>query len=207
MSFVCGRFEAGFSKAELEDIVRAAQQGVDADEMTLLKTQGEIKPTDVFPVMTGVETFRPMSWGFSGEGIKNPIINARSETVLEKPMFRNPILRHRCVVLCDAFYEWKQHKEKHIYRMPGGGRMYLAAIWRMERSSNIPRFTILTRDAVGDQLEVHPRIPVVIPPELIYTWIAESAKIQEIIGLAMTELTVKSTVVREPTLFDMVDDD
>ena len=201
---MCGRFTAAFSDAELRDISKSAAQNASADEMTLMKTEGEIFPSEVFPVMTGAETFRPMAWGFRMEGKKQLIINARSETIMERPMFQKPAQRARCLIQCHGFYEWDKRKQKYLYKLPGGGRMYLAGIWRMEPGSGTPRFTILTRQAVGDQLEIHDRIPVIVPPELIYTWLAESAKTMEIIQQAITELWIDNLSAPEPTLFDMV---
>jgi len=201
---MCGRFTAAFSDAELKDICKSVGQNSTADEMTLMKKEGEIFPSDVFPIMTGAETFRAMSWGFSVEGKKQLIINARSETILERPMFQKPALRNRCLILCNGFFEWNKRKQKYLYQLPGGGLMYLAGIWRMERGSNTPKFTILTRDAVGDQLDVHDRIPVIVPRELIYTWLAESGKIMEIIQQAVTELRIVNLSAPEPNLFDMV---
>ena len=82
--------------------------------------------------------------------------------------------------------------------------MLLAGIWRMERGACLPRFTILTRQAVGDMLEIHDRMPVVVPRELVDTWLLEVSKIAEVLERAVTELSVESLAPPpESTLFDM----
>jgi len=203
---MCGRYYISIDEQELRDIVNAAAAKAQADEMTLMKTNGEIFPTDTVPVMTAPETVLPMQWGFTVEGKKGPpIINARSETIVERPMFQKPIQRHRCLIPCNGFYEWDARKQKYFYHSPGRGMMLLAAIWRMERGARLPRFTILTRQAVGDMLEIHDRMPVVVPRELADTWLLEASKITEVLGQAVTELAIENLAPPpEPTLFDMV---
>ena len=208
---MCGRYHIDISEEELRNIVNAAAGKAPPDEMSLMKTSGEIFPTDRVPVMSGPETFQPMQWGFTLEGIKGPpIINARQESLMEKPMFKKEILRHRCLVPCSGYYEWKKASSgkgkgmKHYFHLLGKGTMYLAAIWRMERGANLPRFSIITRDAVGDLADIHDRMPVIIPRELIDTWLTESSQIAEVLRQATTEIGFENLDAPEPNLFDMM---
>jgi len=204
MVSICGRYWIDVDERELRDICKAAAAQALPDEMTL-KTSGEIFPTDTVPVMTGPETYQPMQWGFTQEGKRQAIINARSETVMERPMFKTPLLRHRCLIPCNGFYEWDEKKNKYLYHSPGRGLMLLAGIWRMERGARLPRFTILTREAVGDMADIHDRMPVIIPRELADTWLAESAMITDVIRQARTDIAIERvSPPAEPTLFDMV---
>ena len=202
---MCGRYWIDIDEAELRDIAKAAAANSLPDEMSL-KTSGEVFPMDTVPIIVAPENSQPMQWGFTVEGKKGPpIINARSESVMDRPMFKTAILRHRCLVPCNGFYEWDAKKEKFFYHSPGRGMMLLAGIWRMERGARLPRFTILTRQAVGDMLDIHDRMPVVVPRELADTWLLEASKIAEVLERAVTELAIESTVPPpEPTLFDMV---
>ena len=199
---MCGRYWIDVDERELRDIVNAAAANALPDEMTL-KTSGEVFPTDTVPVIAAPENIRPMQWGFTQEGKKQPIINARSETVMERPMFKQPIVRHRCLIPCNGFYEWDAKKNKYFYHTTGRGLMLLAGIWRRERGARLPRFTILTRQAVGDMLEIHDRMPVIVPRELADTWLLESGKAMEVIGQAVTELGIENLTPKEPTLFDL----
>jgi len=205
---MCGRYWIDIDEAELRDIAKAAAANALPEEMSLMKSSGEIFPTDRVPIMSGVETFQPMQWGFTLEGKKGPpIINAREESVMEKPMFKNAIIRHRCLVPCSGYYEWKKdgkRKEKHYFHLHGKGTMYLAAIWRMERGANLPRFTIITRDAAGHIADIHDRMPVIIPRELVDTWLTDGTKIAEVLRQAVREIAFENLEAPEPNLFDMV---
>ena len=199
---MCGRFYISVSDEELRDIAKAAAANALPDEMTL-KTSGEIFPTDSVPVQTAPETVLPMQWGFTLHGNKRPVINARSETAMERPIFQKPMQRHRCLIPCSGFYEWDAKKQKYFH-LPSRGVMLLAGIWRMERGARLPCCTILTRQAVGDMLEVHDRMPVIVPRELADAWLMESASIAEVLKQAVTELGMELvSPTAEPTLFDL----
>jgi len=202
---MCGRYWIDIDEAELRDIAKAAAASALPDEMSLMKTSGEIFPTDTVPVMIAPETYQPMQWGFTLDGKKQSIINARSESAMERPMFKTPMQRHRCLIPCNGFYEWDSRKQKYFYHPLGRGTLFLAGIWRMERGARLPRFTILTRQAVGDMADIHDRMPVIIPRELIDAWLLESSKIAEVMRQAVTELAIDAvSPPTEPTLFDMV---
>ena len=75
---------------------------------TAVKTYGEIRPTDVVPVIapnrSGSRAVYPMKWGYSG---KTLLMNARAETAAEKPTFRDDWKRHRCIVPASWYFEWE----------------------------------------------------------------------------------------------------
>jgi len=91
-----------------------------------------------------------MTWGYprwKGSGV---IFNARSEDATESKMFRDSMLRRRCVVSAYKYYEWKtedKKKTKYYFQLPGKGVMYLAGCWRNEPGARLPVCAILTRDA------------------------------------------------------------
>ena len=111
---MCGRYYIEIDEAEIRDIViEAEKRAREANEQLKLKTSGEIFPTDIVPVQTGIGDYQPMKWGFPGfKG--RPVINARSETVLEKPMFRAHMLARRCLIPASGYYEWKKEGSKKI---------------------------------------------------------------------------------------------
>jgi putative SOS response-associated peptidase YedK len=97
-----------------------------------------------------------------------PMINARSESVLGRPSFRESFERRRCLVPADGFYEWKHegdHKVPFWIHPAAGGLLAFAAIWdRWTRPGAEPRhtFAVLTMPAAGDVARIHDRMPVVI---------------------------------------------
>jgi putative SOS response-associated peptidase YedK len=95
---MCGRYYIEIDEKELQDIVDAVEKNIkEYPEQTTIKMSGEIFPTDIVPVQTGLNRYAAMKWGFVGFDGK-PLINARSETALEKPMFRQAMLERRCLI-------------------------------------------------------------------------------------------------------------
>ena len=126
---MCGRYSLSPQESqEIMDILRQVQDK--------FKT-GEVFPTDPVPVLmeAGAELApEVMVWGYPGVGGKGrAIINARSETALERPMFRQSVLARRCVIPTTDFYEWGPaggQKRKYRFQLPGRDRaLYLAGLW------------------------------------------------------------------------------
>ena len=175
---MCGRFYIEIDEKELQDIVSAVEKNTRAqpEQMTFEATGREnsieIFPTNVVPVQTGSGSYQQMKWGFTGFD-KKPIINARSETALEKPMFRDSMRERRCLIPASGYYEWKKDgsiKTKYQFYLPNGP-MYFAGCWRQEKSSGLLTFVILTRQAVNGAVEIHDRMPVIIPKDHAEAWL------------------------------------
>lgn len=132
-----------------------------------VKTSGEICPGDAAPVICKSRSgnIRPfvMEWGFmSGDGRR--VINARSETAAEKPMFRESMLFRRCVLPMNAYFEWEKQgnaKKKHWIFPENKGIFCLAGLYRFENDR--PKFTVLTMDAADEIAFIHPRMPLILP--------------------------------------------
>jgi len=106
-----------------------------------------------------------------------PMINARSESVLRRPSFRESFERRRCLVPADGFYEWKHEgseKQPFWIHPAGGGLLSFAGVWdRWSRPGQEARntFAILTMRASGELAGIHDRMPVVIDPEDRDAWL------------------------------------
>lgn len=135
---------------------------------------GEIFPTNPAAVLVGygkrIEAER-MSWGFPNFRNKGVIINARVETITEKPMFSKHIELHRCVVPSTGFYEWSQDGEKTKYRfnIPNKKSLYMAGIYNVFKAE--ARFVILTTAANRSMERIHHRMPVILEETEIEPWI------------------------------------
>jgi putative SOS response-associated peptidase YedK len=174
---LCGRYFIEIDEKELRDIVDAAEKNMKEEQYGQLtfKTSGEIFPTDIVPAQTGPGQYRFMRWGFVAHDGK-PVINARSETALEKPMFQKPMRERRCIIPASGYYEWRKdggNKTKHQFFIPGSP-MFLAGCWRQEKNSPIHTFVILTKPASGSAEAIHDRMPVIIPRSRIGEWLNES---------------------------------
>jgi len=120
------------------------------------------------------------SWA-KDSAVGNRMINARSETIGEKPSYRNAFRKRRCLVPVDGFYEWKKDGKRKIpflIRERTGRPFSLAGLWESwddPGGKRLLTFTILTTDANARLKELHDRMPVVIPPEARSAWLDPSA--------------------------------
>ena len=175
---MCGRYYVEIDDKELRDIcdaVQRKQQEEDVNEQLEIKLSGEIFPTDIVPIIVGANQYLPAKWGFSGFD-KRPLINARSETVLIKPTFRDSMLERRCLIPASGYFEWKKDgskKIKHQIHIPGQA-MYFAGCYRLEKGESLPRFVILTKPAAPELEEIHERMPVMIPINYAKDWLYSS---------------------------------
>lgn len=174
---MCGRYYIEIDDEEIRGAInRIAEETVKRPGDKTVKTSGEIFPTDTVPVQTGVLQYTPMKWGFTGFNNK-PVINARSETAVEKPMFRASMLERRCLIPASGYYEWqKDGRRKTKYRcyIPNE-TIYLAGCYRPEKNSSLSSFVILTREAVNGLEAIHDRMPVIIPKEHMSTWLNKTS--------------------------------
>jgi putative SOS response-associated peptidase YedK len=198
---MCGRF---YLKSAPSDV--AAEFGVDVRDN--FPPRYNICPTQpVGAIRIGERRRREyalMRWGFvpswaKGEFLANlakrPLINARSETVLEKASFKNAYRRRRCLVPADGFYEWQarpaKSKQPFAIGKRKGGLIGLAGIWETAidpDGGEIDTLAILTAPAGPDMAPLHSREPVVIAPESYKLWLEaderDAAALQGLLGAA-----------------------
>ncbi len=161
---MCGRYVLYSEKDE--KAIKAIVDEVNKKYQTSIK-KGDIYPTDLAPVYTmqpndpGIE-LKLMQWGYQRDfGKKTLLINARSETVLEKASFRDDFLNRRCLIPAIGFYEWNQKKEK--FRFVGlDDLIYLGGFYHSS-AGGPETFLIMTKKPVELVAEIHDRMPVLIP--------------------------------------------
>ena len=163
---MCGRYQ--FSEAEdtawIADEARR-QLGAEAWK------PGDVCPGDRAPVLLGAlaqPELRLFSWGYPARG--KLIINARSETAAEKPLFRDGVSRNRCLIPATGFYEWDDRKRKSLFRLPEAGLLYMGGVYA--RLEGLLRFCILTTAANDSVSPVHPRMPLVLTAEAAEAWLS-----------------------------------
>ena len=163
---------------------------------------GEVVPTSVVPVLApnraGEQTVFPMQWGYTlpASGDRKPplIINARSETAAEKPLFCDSWRQRRCAIPATAYFEWEHRmgfdgkpKAGSKYRIAptGGERTFLAGLYRME--NGLPTFVILTRAPADNLFWMHDRMPLMLPEAEVPGWISPDGKPENCLSLALTD--------------------
>ena len=176
---MCGRFQFSVEESEeLRQIIEEVQKNLNTEMRT-----GEIFPTNLSPVLTwknGKQKPELYKWGFPkfrGSGV---IINARVETILEKPMFRKSMEEKRCVIPTSGFFEWSQDgkKQKYLVRRPGKIELYLAGIYNVFQGT--PCFVVLTTAANESVSDIHSRMPVIIPRNRLQSWTGDFGEAMEI---------------------------
>ena len=139
-------------------------------------------------------------WGLLPAWARDPamagrLINARSETAAEKPAFRSAFRSRRCLVPADGFFEWKalaSGKQPYFIRRRDEMPLALAGLWEPSTAPDGAAqctFTILTAESGTGLAEIHPRMPVMLPPEAWGLWLNPArspAQVLPLMGAAMT---------------------
>lgn len=186
---MCGRYTLAASAEELAETFDVPLPDFE------LGPRYNIAPSERVPVIAEDRHGRRMgllTWGLVPGWADEPgsgIINARAESVAEKPSFREAFERRRCLVPADGFYEWRREGDAKIpywIHPTGGGLLSFAGIWeRWSRPGAEPRhtFAILTTDASEDVAQVHDRMPVVVAAGDRERWLDRSARRDELLAL------------------------
>ena len=178
---MCGRYSLTANLGEL-----ALRFQFDGDRLTVEPAYNVAPTQDVLTVVGG-ETRRGgfMRWGLiphraKRAAIGSRMINARAETVGEKPAFRYALRRRRCLVLADGFYEWQRvgrvRRPMRVVMRSGEPFAFagLWSVWRDPEGNAVPSCTIITTAANGLLRPIHDRMPVVLPREMEGLWLDQS---------------------------------
>lgn len=163
---MCGKYVlmVGFLTDEMGKIIEICNDRSKNGEQIQITDKGEIRPNDWAPALL-VDNHRAvarmMRWGFERPD-GGLVINARSEDVKQRPMFRSLVDRQRCVLPALGYYEWRDADHlRHLIRRHGGEPFYLAGLNRRDAQGNL-RFVVLTRAAFGDHAQIHTRMPCLL---------------------------------------------
>jgi putative SOS response-associated peptidase YedK len=148
-----------------------------------------IAPTQSMPVVVahdGNRELEIMRWGLIPSWSKDPktqslLINARAETIQEKPSFRSSFKKRRCLVPADGFYEWTKRdsgKVPYWIHMTDEGLFAFAGIWSEwgKGEDSLRSFSIITTEANSKLKSLHDRMPVIIGPENYAAWLDSAQK-------------------------------
>ena len=177
---MCGRF-AFYSPTEAAAALFGVSGSVD------VQPRYNIAPTQyVAAIRMGNDEQRELvklRWGLvpfwaKDPSIGNRMINARAETLSERPAYRAAFRRRRCVVLADGWYEWQvvaSGKQPWFIHSRDGAPLGLAGLWETWRDpaggEPVESCTIVTTDAVGPLAEIHHRMPAVLPAAGLEAWL------------------------------------
>ena len=140
------------------------------------------QPIGVVRMEHGARHFALVRWGFIPSWVKEvkpgkPLINARGETVMEKPSFRNAMRRRRCLVPADGYYEWSGAEGRTVpffVQAADKGLFALAGLWEHwmgTDGSELETAVLMTIAPNAELATIHDRMPVIIAPEDYETWL------------------------------------
>ncbi len=172
---MCGRYTLRATKKDI-----GHEFEIEEENLPVIRYgRYNIAPTqDVLAVIrspeTGLRELRLLRWGLipswaKEKGIGNKMINARAETVHEKPSFRAAFRARRCLILADGFYEWRTIDKKkipHFIHLPGERVFAFAGlyeVWNSPEGEKITSCTIITTSANEKMKSLHDRMPVILP--------------------------------------------
>ena len=181
---MCGRFSLSLSG----DIVA---KHFSLTSSFVLKPRYNIAPLQKVPVIREHGCLEFLTWGLRPAWLKdsyNSLINARIETINEKPAFKNAFKKQRCIIVADGYYEWKSIKNRkrpyHV-TLRSGNVFALAGIWCGDSCAVITQVTLH-----NELSHLHARMPVILPKSGYLAWLDRKKKIsclQELLNFSKQE--------------------
>jgi putative SOS response-associated peptidase YedK len=176
---MCGRFTASFEFREIKVRYNLGR------DRPLFARRYNIAPSQEVPVIVqedGVNELKPMRWGLvpswaPDPSIGNRLINARAETITEKPSFRRLIESRRCLIPADGFYEWRREGSRkipvwfHLKKKEPFAFAGLWDVWRDVEGEVLHTFTIITTVPNALLRRIHHRMPVMFDTLQARQWL------------------------------------
>ena len=182
---MCGRFAITLP----DDAMAALFEAAPANDLPDIPNYNVCPTVQVHTVTSddGVRRLRPMRWGFLPHWYKTPtdgplLINARSETIAQKPAFRSAARERRCLIPATGFYEWTKDADGNRlpwYIHPARQEILaFAGVWQVWSKGDEPVVTcaIVTTGANDAMSKIHHRMPVILKPEDWPLWLGEAGK-------------------------------
>lgn len=196
---MCGRYQLTIDREQLALVF-------DAEVRAAHGPRFNIPPTSAVPVVRRDDEgeaprriIDDLTWGLVPHWAKDRkigarMINARAETVADKPSFRSPFKRRRCLVPATGIYEWRREgksKVPHLIRVREAEVFAMAGIWSYWRAKDaaddaapLETFSILTCDPEGALGDLHHRMPVILHPDHWGVWLDPQSDRDTLLGLA-----------------------
>jgi len=175
---MCGRYVITSPPEAIRALFGYAEQPNFPSRYNVAPTQ----PIPIVRVADGKRQFALLRWGLIPSWVKDPktfslLINARGESVIDKPAFRAAMRRRRCLIPADGFYEWKEvgeRKRPYFVRLKSGGPFAFAGLWETWSGPNgeeMDSAAIVTTNANRTLSAIHARMPVIVPPQAFDLWL------------------------------------
>lgn len=177
---MCGRYSLTHNEQEIQERFQ-----VDSFCHTHLTPRFNIAPSQGVPVVVFANNRRELglfTWGLIPSWTKDlhkakPLINARAETLADKPSFKRALASRRCIIPADGFYEWQKTTSGKLpmrIRLKSDELFGLAGLWEEWRGPDghtVQTCTIITVVANSLLAGIHDRMPAILPPDMESTWL------------------------------------
>ncbi len=175
---MCGRYAVTSSPEAIRALFRYQEQPNFPPRYNVAPTQ----PIAIVRLVDGQRHFALVRWGLLPSWVKDPktftlLINARGESVIDKPAFRAAMRRRRCLIPADGFYEWQrdgERKRPYFVRAKSGGPLAFAGLWETwtgPDGEEMETAAIVTTSANRLLAPIHERMPVIVPPDAFDLWL------------------------------------
>jgi len=201
---MCGRIDILPNK--ISDAVKAGF-GVEWES----RENRDLRPTQQVDTLQAASqgfTQIRLQWGIQPSWSKQLLINAQAETVASKMTFREAFRSRRCVIPCSGWYEWKiletGQKQKFRFHAPDESPLFMAGIWFPETDST-NRLVTLTTHPTPQCAQIHHRMPLLLPPDEVATWLnGPLPKLEPLLKAPLLSLALQPeelAPVQQPSLF------
>ena len=195
---MCGRFTQQLSEDEIHDLYDVTQPALPLD----VPPRYNGAPTQDFAACrlddTGRRVITRLRWGLvpswtTDVGIGARLINARAETVGDKPAYRAAFRARRCLVPANGWFEWQgagRGKQPWFVALTDGSPLSFAALWeRWDKAGDGLTFTIITTQACESLADIHHRQPAIIHPAQFAAWLDPAARSEQLLDLVRAPCT------------------
>lgn len=190
---MCGRYYYGkkWGSAAKKDL------GIEIPDYAVGDVTPGMSPIVISADEAGIKA-QNMHWGMDSEKY-GLIINAKAESLYDKPMFSKSIASRRLIIPCEKFYEWDRAERRITFSIDSEDVMYLAGLYDIAK--NEISFAIITTSANESMAPFHDRMPLMIKKDEVKDWLRDSSCTKDLLAQPMPKLTaVKEN--QQITLFD-----
>lgn len=192
---MCGRSSLTKTEKEIEARFNATFYSDELERYNPLPNYN-MAPSHMCPVITNndPEHLRLYRWGLVPHWAKNEkigfkMINARKETLLEKPAFKTAVKQRRCIIPLDGFYEWKKDgKSKIPYRIITTDKQIFSVAglwekWTNDKAEDLYTFTIITQGPNELMESIHDRMPAILTEDQEQLWLSDDLSPRDLIDM------------------------
>ena len=188
---MCGRFSNSTTSDDVKATFKLSFPSSGGSRGQNNRPQWNIAPSMVIDTVVNIGQRRmltAMTWGIATPQNTRPLINARSETMFEKPTFRQAARMRRCLVIASGWFEWAVPKKPYFIRRADDTPMGMAGLYWDDDIDGGRRCVIVTTAADRELSQIHHRAPMVLDPQYFDDWLDPEKSLEAVAGLTRPSL-------------------